>query len=150
MILTCSNRWTSLLIHDLNRPVIGSVLYVTIGWNYELAMMNYEKAHFTECGVPNFGHSAKIGTRSSVVSFVEYPTFDTQQFFLFFATNVFLTFTTLPQTTHSNLGHFDCLLVYFLVYFILLIFFGKCKFELQGASKIDFIRSKKYYPCFLV
>ena len=41
-----------------------------------------------------------------------------------------------------NLGHFHCLLVYFLVYFVLLNIIEKCEFELQVHRIIDFILLK--------
>ena len=103
------------------------------------------KAVFAECLALGKGrHLAKIGrglTASSGILFAECPPFGTQQriyfaecqnlalgkifFFWFFATNFFWSFSTLPQTTCLNLGHFHCLLAYFYSLFCFVEFFQK-------------------------
>ena len=89
-------------------------------------------------------HSAKIGrglTASSGVLFAECPPFGTRQricfaecqnlalgkifFFWVFCHQFFLSFSTLPQTTCLNLGHFHCLLAYFYSLFCFVEFFPK-------------------------
>ena len=53
------------------------------------------------------------------------PWHSAKYFFLFFATNFFWSFSTLPQTTCLNLGYFHCLLAYFYSLFCFVEFFGK-------------------------
>ena len=84
-------------------------------------------------------YSAKIGrglTASSGVLFAECPPFGTRQriYFaecqnlalgkiFFFCHQFFWSFSTLPQTTCLNLGHFHCLLAYFYSLFCFVEFF---------------------------